>query len=129
MTERLDMTVDTRTLAIHGGERIRTQAWPLWPQPAPGALEALNEVLHSGRWAISGPYRGRRSLERRCAEAFAAFHGVDHCVPTSSGTASLLVALEACGVGAGDEVIIPGLTWVANSATVAAVNAVPVPVD
>ncbi|MFI6823826.1 DegT/DnrJ/EryC1/StrS family aminotransferase [Micromonospora sp. NPDC050187] len=116
-------------LAVNGGSPIRSQQWPLWPAPAPGALDALNEVLHSGRWAISGPYQGKQSFERRFAAAFAEFHEIGHCVPTSSGTASLMVALEACGVGAGDEVIIPGLTWVANASTVAGVNAVPVPVD
>jgi aspartate/methionine/tyrosine aminotransferase len=78
---------------------------------------------------ISGPYQRKQSFERRFAEAFATFHAIDHWVPTSSGTASLMVALEACGVGAGDEVIIPGLTWVANASTVAGVNAVPIPVD
>lgn len=117
-------------LALRGGSRIRPQrGWARWPEPAPGALELLNEVLVSGRWAISGEYQGARSFERRFAEAFAAFHGTPHCVPTASGTASLMVALEACGVGAGDEVIIPGLTWVANASTVAGVNAVPVPAD
>ncbi|MDG4773856.1 DegT/DnrJ/EryC1/StrS family aminotransferase [Solwaraspora sp. WMMD792] len=116
-------------LAANGGPPIRLQQWPAWPAPAPSALNALNEVLHSGRWAISGPYQGKQSFERRFAEAFAAYHEIAHCVPTASGTASLMVALEACGVGAGDEVIIPGLTWVANASTVAGVNAVPVPVD
>src|SRR5437764_13069581 len=123
------MRVDTGLLAVHGGPRVRTDGWSAWPQPAPGALEALNTVLHSGRWAISGPYNGRVSFERRFADAFAAYNGVEYCVPVSHGTASLLVALEACGVGAGDEVIVPGLTWVANSSTVASINAVPVPVD
>lgn len=116
-------------LAVNGGAPVRTKDWPAWPQAAPGALDALNTVLESGRWAISGPYRGVQSFERRFADAFAAFQGIEHCVPTSSGTASLMVALEACGVGAGDEVIIPGLTWVANASTVAGVNAIPVPVD
>lgn len=121
--------MDVTLLAVNGGSPIRTQQWPLWPASGPGALDALNEVLHSGRWAISGPYQGKQSFERRFAAAFADFHGIGHCVPTSSGTASLMVALEACGVGAGHEVIIPGLTWVANASTVAGVNAVPVPVD
>ncbi|MFG1953683.1 DegT/DnrJ/EryC1/StrS family aminotransferase [Micromonospora sp. NPDC048830] len=121
--------VDVTLLAANGGSPIRTERWPLWPASAPGTLDALNEVLHSGRWAISGPYQGKQSFERRFAAAFAEFHEVPHCVPTSSGTASLMVALEACGVGSGHEVIIPGLTWVANASTVAGVNAVPVPVD
>ncbi|WP_405008463.1 DegT/DnrJ/EryC1/StrS family aminotransferase [Kitasatospora purpeofusca] len=104
-------------------------SWPVWPQASASSLALLEEVLHSGRWAISGRYRGRPSFERRFAAAFARYVGTTHCVPTASGTASLMTALEACGVGAGDEVVIPGLTWVANASAVAAMNAVPVPVD
>jgi L-glutamine:2-deoxy-scyllo-inosose/3-amino-2,3-dideoxy-scyllo-inosose aminotransferase len=103
--------------------------WPLWPQPAPGALDNLREVLESGRWSISGPSRGVRSMERRFAEAFAAFNGVRYCVPTASGTASLVTALEALGIRPGDEVIVPGLTWVACATAVANLGAVPVLVD
>jgi L-glutamine:scyllo-inosose aminotransferase/L-glutamine:2-deoxy-scyllo-inosose/3-amino-2,3-dideoxy-scyllo-inosose aminotransferase len=40
-----------------------------------------------------------------------------------------MTALEACGVGGGDEVIVPALSWVASASTVLGVNAVPVPVD
>jgi len=54
---------------------------------------------------------------------------VEHCVPTANGSAALLVALEALDVGPGDEVIVPGLTWVANASAVLRVNAVPVLVD
>jgi dTDP-4-amino-4,6-dideoxygalactose transaminase len=54
---------------------------------------------------------------------------VSHCTPTASGTTSLTVALEACGVGAGDEVIVPGLSWVASASAVAGINAVPVLTD
>src|ERR1043166_3641742 len=116
-------------LAVKGGHPVRQKPWPVWPQPASGALGALEQVLHSGRWAISGHYTGDQSFERRFAAAFAEYNGVRYCVPTASGTASLMVALEACGIGAGDEVIIPGLTWVANASTVAGVNAAPVLAD
>jgi L-glutamine:2-deoxy-scyllo-inosose/3-amino-2,3-dideoxy-scyllo-inosose aminotransferase len=54
---------------------------------------------------------------------------VEHCIATASGSAALLVALEALDVGVGDEVIVPGLTWVANASAVVRANAVPVLVD
>jgi dTDP-4-amino-4,6-dideoxygalactose transaminase len=54
---------------------------------------------------------------------------VDHCIATANGSAALLVALEALDVGVGDEVIVPGLTWVANASGVVRANAVPVLVD
>ncbi|MCP2261254.1 L-glutamine:scyllo-inosose aminotransferase [Streptoalloteichus tenebrarius] len=116
-------------LAINNGTPVRTRPWPVWPQPARGALDALERVLRSGRWAISGPYRGIESAERRFARDFAAYNGVAHCVPAASGTASLMLALESCGVGVGDEVIAPGLSWVASASTIVGVNAVPVLVD
>ncbi len=121
-------SVDT-ALAVHGGPALRTRPWPVWPRSAPGTAAALDTVLGSGRWAISGPYRGVDSFERRFAAEFAAYHGVEYCVPAASGTASLMLALEACGVGAGDEVIVPGVSWVASASTVVGVNAVPVFAD
>lgn len=119
----------TSRLAVRGGTPVRTKPWPTWPQSTPATLSILGEVLASGRWAISAPCAGARSFERRLSEAFCQFNDCRYCVPTSSGTTSLMVALEACGVGAGDEVIIPGLTWVANASAVAAVNARPVLAD
>ncbi|MEU7599842.1 DegT/DnrJ/EryC1/StrS family aminotransferase [Streptomyces sp. NPDC041003] len=113
-------------LAVKGGDATRTRPWPVWPQPAPGVADVVADVLASGRWSISGPYRGTDSYERRFARAFASYNGVPHCVPAASGTASLMLALEACGVGAGDEVIVPGLSWVASGSTILGVNAVPV---
>jgi len=106
--------------------RSVAREWPTWPQPAPNALRALERVLHSGRWSISGPNTGRENEERRFAKAFAAYCGVPHCVPATNGTASLLIALEACGIGAGDEVITPAISWVASASTIVSINAIPV---
>lgn len=116
-------------LALLGGIAVHSREWPRWPPSTPGLSERLGEVFTSGRWAISGPYRGRPTFEQRFARAFAEYCGVRHCIPTDSGTASLMVVLEALDIGAGDEVIIPGLTWVACASTVLGVNAVPVLVD
>lgn len=96
-------------------------------------LEALREVLDSGRWAISGPTacggRQERSREEEFAERFASYCGVRYGVALDHGTSALIAALEALDIGFGDEVVIPGLTWVAPAVAVLSVNAVPVLAD
>jgi perosamine synthetase len=59
----------------------------------------------------------------------AAYHGVDHAVAVSSGTAALHLALLALGVGEGDEVILPSFAFVAVANTVLQVGATPVVAD
>jgi L-glutamine:2-deoxy-scyllo-inosose/3-amino-2,3-dideoxy-scyllo-inosose aminotransferase len=60
---------------------------------------------------------------------FAEYNGVEYTLSAANGTVTLQLALEACGIGLGDEVILPGLTWQATAATVLDVNAMPVMVD
>jgi len=60
---------------------------------------------------------------------FARYLDSAHCVGTSSGTAALKLALEALGVGPGDEVIVPVNTFAATAFAVTANNATPVFVD
>ena len=126
------MRTDPRTdppLAFAGGPPVRTAPWPLWPRADAATERAVCDVLRSGRWAISGPYRGQPSCERRFAEAFAAWCGVARCVPTTSGTSALTIALLGLGIGPGDEVLVPGLTWVACASSVACIGATPILVD
>ena len=52
--------------------------------------------------------------------------GHAHVVATSSGTGSLMCCLAALGIGMGDEVIVPGYTFIASISTIAMMNAVPV---
>jgi L-glutamine:scyllo-inosose aminotransferase/L-glutamine:2-deoxy-scyllo-inosose/3-amino-2,3-dideoxy-scyllo-inosose aminotransferase len=117
------------TLVVCGGRPVRTRPWPRWPRSERSTLEALTDVLESSRWALSGPFDGRVCYERRFAKAFADFHGVPYCTPTSSGTAALTIAMQALGVGRGDEVLVPGMTWVACASAVANLGAMPVFVD
>ena len=49
-----------------------------------------------------------------------------HCVSCSSGSAALEVALRAAGVGPGDEVIVPNISWIATASSVNLVGAVPI---
>jgi dTDP-4-amino-4,6-dideoxygalactose transaminase len=62
-------------------------------------------------------------------EAFAEYVGGAFCVGVNSGTAALQLALMACGIGQGDEVIVPSFTFFATAETVSVLGAVPVFVD
>ena len=62
-------------------------------------------------------------------EEFAAYCGVARAVGVDSGTSALELALRACGVGAGDEVIVPANTFVATALAASYVGATPVLVD
>lgn len=116
-------------LAINGGDPVRKDGWPKWPQYTKATEFQLRDVLASGRWAISGPSVGSTPKEREFAEAFARFNGASYCVPTDHGSSALAIALQALGIGVGDEVIVPIMTWVATATAVLNVNAVPKFVD
>src|SRR6267378_1173007 len=60
---------------------------------------------------------------------YAAIGGVAHGVGLASGTDALILALRACGVQAGDEVLLPPFTFVATGSAVSALGAKPVFVD
>lgn len=110
------------TLALLGGEPVRTRPWPAWPRPATAAraAELVSQALASGRWAGEGP------MEQAFAERFAAFSRARFGVCVSSGTTALQTAFEAVGIGAGDEVIMPAMTWIATASAVLATNGVPI---
>ena len=57
---------------------------------------------------------------------FAAYCGAEHCAGVASGTAALVLALRAAGIGPGDEVIVPGHTFIASALGVIGVGATPV---
>lgn len=92
------------------------------PLLGPEEEAAVLQVLRGG-WLTQGP--GVRAFER----AFADMHGAADAVAVNSCTAALHLALAALGVGPGDEVLIPTLTFVATANAVLYVGATPVPVD
>jgi dTDP-4-amino-4,6-dideoxygalactose transaminase len=96
----------------------------------PYALPTLGEAeiaevvdsLRSG-WVTTGP------KVKRFEEQFAAYTGARHAIAVSSCTAALHIALTALGIGPGDEVIVPTLTFCATANVVEHLGATPVIVD
>ncbi len=66
---------------------------------------------------------------QRFEEAFARYVGVGHCVGVNNGTSALQLALQACDIGPGDEVITTPHTWISTSWAISYVGATPVYVD
>lgn len=71
----------------------------------------------------------RQQQAEGLAREFAEYLGVRHVMPTNSGTAALHIAVAACGVEPGDEVICPAFTYWATAAAVLHHNAIPVFAD
>ncbi|MEQ8907451.1 DegT/DnrJ/EryC1/StrS family aminotransferase [Ekhidna sp.] len=66
---------------------------------------------------------------REFEEDFAEYIGTKHCIGVANGTDAIEIALKALGVGEGDEVIVPALTWISTAGSVNNVGAEPVFVD
>src|SRR5215831_2709166 len=87
-------------------------------QELSGVIDALDS-----EWITAGP------RTERFEKAFANFVGASDAIAVSNGTAALFLALKALGIGPGDEVLVPSLTFVATAAAVVHCGATPVLVD
>lgn len=83
---------------------------------------AFARVVASGRLILGA------EVEAFEAE-FAAYCGAAHCVTVGNGLDALAIALHAQGVKPGDEVVVPGHTFIASWLAVSQIGAVPVPAD
>jgi dTDP-4-amino-4,6-dideoxygalactose transaminase len=87
-------------------------------------VEAVRAVVESGRWGA------QQGTEVRGFEAeFAAYQEATDGIAVTNGTVALKLALTAAGVGLGDEVIMPGYTFVATATAALELGAVPVFAD
>lgn len=110
--------------AIEGGTPVREEPPPIGPLIDVRDVEFVVEVLKS-RMLTSNVGNVTSKFE----EEFAGFLGVSHAVAVSNGTAALLVALKACDIGPGDEVIVPSFTFIATATSVLHANAIPIFAD
>jgi perosamine synthetase len=86
-------------------------------------VAAVTRVAATGWISSAGPEVGRFE------QALADYIGTNHAISVMNGTAALHLALMALGIGDGDEVIVPDLTFVATAASVVATGAKPVFAD
>jgi dTDP-4-amino-4,6-dideoxygalactose transaminase len=113
-------------LAINGGTPVRADPYPAWPAPDDEYVEAVADVVRSGRWG-GFPEPGEQASAFEVA--FAAFQGARHGVLMMNGTVTMEVACKALDIGWGDEVIVPALTFAATAYAPMAAGALPVFVD
>ncbi len=115
------------TLAINGGTPVRTAPYPSWPEENDDAyVAAVEAVVRSGEWG-GFPEPGVHATAFETA--FAAYQGAAHGILMVNGTITMEVACKALGIGWGDEVIVPALTFSATAYAPMAAGALPVFVD
>ena len=119
-----EMTTVIDRPAVLGGTPIRARDYPAWPVWDEHERANLLAVLEAGGW-----WQGDGDAASTFAAELAHYQGAHHGLALTNGTHALEAALAACDIGEGDEVIVPGLTFVASATAVLAVNATPVLVD
>lgn len=83
---------------------------------------AIKKVMSETAF-ISGKYASLFEKE------FAQFLGIKNCIACANGTDSIEILLKAMGIGIGDEVIVPAISWISTSEAVSSVGATPIFVD
>src|SRR5580698_8336050 len=102
---------------------LKLMAIPSWPVSGPRERELLDEVLSSDRWGGYHPFVARFEQE------FATFQQCRFGLSACNGTVTIEMALEALGIGEGDEVIVPAISFISSATAVSRVRATPVFVD
>jgi len=106
-------------LAINGGTKSVTNKLVGWPNFDDKAINAVVEVLKSGKVNY---WTGPKGMEFE--KRFAEWQGSEFGICVATGTAALHVALTALGIGPGDEVIVPAYTFIASSFSVVQAGAI-----
>jgi L-glutamine:2-deoxy-scyllo-inosose/3-amino-2,3-dideoxy-scyllo-inosose aminotransferase len=112
-------------LAVLGGKPVRDKkkTWATWPVSDAKDAKRVAELTRTNRWSYDGP------IEWEFATKFTHYQKAKYGLCCANGTVGIQLALEALGVGAFDELIVPGMTWQATAAAVLDVNAIPILTD
>src|SRR5579884_149138 len=96
---------------------------PSWPQADEREAELLRMVLESRQWGGFHPFVAE--FER----SFAAYQQAQYGISAFNGTVTLELALAVLGIGPGDEVLVPAISFISTATAVSRVGATPVFVD
>jgi dTDP-4-amino-4,6-dideoxygalactose transaminase len=113
-------------LAILGGQPVRRKPFSPWPQYQASDITRIVKTVESRHW---GGYPLPTALAQQFCASFAELQGVRYALPVANGTVAITVALQAAGIGFGDEVIVPAYTWDGTATAALAMGAVPVFAD
>lgn len=97
-----------------------------WPVTTDGDLAAVTDLLNGGVLVAD---RNVTTAVDLFEQQWASYTGAKHCVAVANGTLAIELSLRALGITAGDEVVVPALSFVASAMAVAMVGATPVYVD
>ncbi|MCG6154990.1 DegT/DnrJ/EryC1/StrS family aminotransferase [Rubinisphaera margarita] len=111
-------------LAIEGGSKHCTDPLPGWPVFDEEMIDAVTDVLRSGRVNYWTGEQGRK-FEAEYAESL----GMKHAIAVANGTVALELALYAIDLRPGDEVIVPSHTFVATASSVTMRGGIPIFAD
>ena len=111
-------------LAIFGGPKSINRPHPhwQWPPKSQARIDAAVQYLEDPR----DNEKGYPLVVEEFEKAFAAYHGLEFALATNSGTSSLHAAFFAVGLGPGDEIIAPTMTFIATATPIAQLGAMPV---
>ena len=114
-------------LALLGGDPVRrNKSWPDWPYVDEKVVESIEKTTRSGIWCRIQSATGTvPTFEKAYAELMEA----KYCVAVGSGTQALHTAVEALGIGPGDEVITSPYTDPGTIAAILSARALPVLAD
>ena len=123
----LDDMANTKASAAKANVDAHAAQEPHIPQMAPWFDDAEADAV--SEYMTTGAYLTEFKRTREFEQALETYVGVKHAIAVNNGTVSLSIALYACGVRAGDEVIVPNWTMIATPNSVQLLGATPVFVD
>ena len=110
----INQKVQMNELAIFGGKPVLTGEWQKWPFAGERERELIDEVLSCDLWGGTGLDPKITELNEKSAR----YCDIKYGAAVANGTVTMELCLKAWGIGPGDEVIVPAVTFMATAIAV-----------